>query len=108
MTLAVPKPVAAYFAAEAEKDADAISRCFTEGGIVRDEELDYRGREAIRQWEAAADAKYNYILAPLGVRAKENKVTVRARFTGDFPGSPIDLDHIFTLSNNKIASLEIR
>jgi hypothetical protein len=36
------------------------------------------------------------------------QVTVRARLTGEFPGSPIELDHIFTLSNGKIASLEIR
>ena len=33
---------------------------------------------------------------------------VRARLTGEFPGSPVELDHIFKLSNNKIASLEIR
>ncbi|MGH9528982.1 MAG: nuclear transport factor 2 family protein [Terriglobales bacterium] len=108
MTLAVPKPVAAYFTAEAEKDAYAISRCFTDDGIVRDEGLDYRGRDAIRQWKAAADAEYNYVLAPLRARTEENKVTVRARLTGDFPGSPVELDHIFTLSNKEIASLEIR
>ena len=108
MTLAVPKPVAAYFAAEAVKDADAISRCFAENGVVRDEGLDYRGRDAIRRWKAAADAKYNYVLAQLGVLVEQNTVTVRARLTGNFPGSPVELDHIFILSDNEIASLEIR
>ena len=108
MTLAVPKPVVAYLAAEAAKDADAISHCFTKEGVVRDEGREYLGRDAIRQWKAAADAKYNYVLAPLGVRAEENKVTLRARLTGDFPGSPVELDHIFTLSKDGIASLEIR
>ena len=107
MTLAVPKPVAAYLAAEAAKDAGAISRCFTEDAIVRDEGLDYHGRDAIRQWKAAADSKYNYVLVPLSVRAEGTKLTVRARLVGDFPGSPVELDHIFTLSNNEIASLEI-
>jgi hypothetical protein len=107
-TLAVPKTVAAYLAAEAAKDAQAISQCFTEDGVVRDEGLDYRGRDAIQQWKAAAAAKYHYVLAPLGVRAEGNKVTVRARLIGDFPGSPVELDHVFTLSNNEIASLEIR
>ena len=48
MTFAVAKPVAAYLAAETAKDADAISRCFTEDAIVRDDGLDYRGRDAIR------------------------------------------------------------
>ncbi len=35
------------------------------------------------------------------------KVTVRGRPTGEFPGSPAELDHIFETANNKIASLEI-
>ena len=108
MTFTVPQVIALYLAAEAAKDADAISRCFAQDGAVRDEDRDYRGRDAIRHWKTTADAKYNYVLAPLGVRAEGNKVTVRARITGDFPGSPVDLDHIFTLSNDEIASLEIR
>ena len=37
MALNVPEPVVAYLAAEEEKDADALSRCFTEDGIVHDE-----------------------------------------------------------------------
>jgi hypothetical protein len=34
MTFAVPKPVATYLAAEAAKDTDVISRCFTEDGLI--------------------------------------------------------------------------
>jgi hypothetical protein len=30
------------------------------------------------------------------------------RVTGAFPGSPVDLHHVFTLDGEKIASLEIR
>jgi ketosteroid isomerase-like protein len=108
MTLVMPKAVAAYLAAEAAKDPDAISRCFTEDGVVRDEGREHRGRDAICQWTAAANAKYNYVLAPLGLRTEGKAVTVRARLTGNFPGSAVDLDHIFTLSSNEIASLEIR
>jgi hypothetical protein len=36
MALNVPEPVAAYLAAEEAKDADALSRCFTEDGTVHD------------------------------------------------------------------------
>jgi len=50
MTFTVPQVIAVYLAAEAAKDADAISRCFAQDGAVRDEGLDYRGRDAIRQW----------------------------------------------------------
>ena len=44
MALNVPDPVAAYLAAEEAKDADSLSRCFTEDGIVHDEGREYRGR----------------------------------------------------------------
>jgi ABC-type maltose transport system permease subunit len=37
MALDVPEAVAAYLAAEEAKDADALSRCFTEDGTVHDE-----------------------------------------------------------------------
>ena len=108
MTLAMPKPIAKYLAAEAAKKPDAISLCFSEDGVVRDEGLDYRGRDAIRQWKASADAKYNYVLVPFAVYTEGNKVTVRVQLTGDFPGSPVNLDHIFTLSKDEISYLEIR
>jgi ketosteroid isomerase-like protein len=108
MTLDAPEPITAYLAAEEAKDADALSRCFTEDGTVHDEGRDYRGRDAIRQWKQVADEKYRYVLQMVNAQTRGNEVTVRARLTGEFPGSPVELDHIFKLSNNKIASLEIR
>ena len=108
MALDVPEPVAAYLAAEEAKDADALSRCFTEDGTVHDEGRDYRGRNSIRQWKQEVDTKYRYVLQAVNVQTLGDLVTVRARLTGRFPGSPVELDHIFKLSNDKIASLEIR
>ena len=108
MTLDIPEPVAAYLAAEETKDADALPAAFTEDGTVRDEGQDYLGRDAIRQWKQAADEKYRYVLQMVNAQTHGNEVTVRARLTGEFPGSPVELDHIFKLSNDKIASLEIR
>jgi hypothetical protein len=108
MMLKVSEPVAEYFAAEEEKDAEKLSLCFIEDGTVHDEGLDYRGREAIRQWKQEADMKYRYVLLPLDAQTNGNEVTVRARLTGDFAGSPLELNHIFKLKSNKIASLEIR
>jgi hypothetical protein len=108
MALDVPRPVAAYLAAEVAKDADAISCCFTEDGSVSDQGRDYLGRDSIRQWKQEVDTKYRYVLQPINVQTHGDKVTVRARLTGEFPGSPVELDHIFKLSNGKLASLEIR
>src|SRR5260221_1235124 len=108
MAIDVPEPVAAYLAAEEAKDADALSRCFTEDGTVHDEGRDYRDRDAIRQWKQAADEKYRYVLQMVNAQTHGDEGTVRARLTGEFPPSPVELDPIFEPSNNKIASLEIR
>jgi ketosteroid isomerase-like protein len=108
MALNVPEPVAEYLAAKEAKDADALSRCFTEDGTVDDEGRDYRGRDAIRQWKQAADEKYRYVLQTVNAQTHGDKLTVRARLVGAFPGSPVELDHIYKLSNGKITSLEIR
>jgi hypothetical protein len=83
-------------------------RCFTEDGTVHDEGQDYHGRDSIRQWKQAADAKYRYVFQTINVQTFGDLVTVRARLTGEFPGSPVELDHIFKLSGDKMASLEIR
>jgi len=82
--------------------------CFTEDGSVHDEGQEYYGRDSIRQWKQAADAKYRYVLQTVNVSNVRRLVTVACRLTGEFPGSPVELDHIFKLSNDKIASLEIR
>jgi hypothetical protein len=108
MAFDVPEPVAAYLAAEEAKDAHALSRCFAEDGTVHDERQDYLGRASILRWKQAADAKYRYVLQAVSVQTCGDLVTVRARLTGEFPGSPLELDHIFKLFNDKIASLEIR
>lgn len=108
MKLNLPEPVAAYLAAEEAKDAEKLALCFTDDGTVRDEQEEYHGREAIQQWKQKVDAKYRYVLVPLQAHAQADQSIVRARLTGDFPGSTVELDHIFKLSGDKIASLEIR
>jgi hypothetical protein len=107
MPLNVPPIVAEYLEAERARDGRRLSLCFAGNGVVHDEGKDRRGREAIREWKEEVDAKYKYVSEPLAASADENTVTVRARLTGDFPGSPVEVDQIFTLEGGKIVSLEI-
>jgi hypothetical protein len=75
---------------------------------VHDEGRDHRGLDAIRAWKRQADAKYQYVMEPLNASVGETIVTLRARLTGNFPGSPIELSYTFTLAADQIAALEIR
>ncbi|HEY3129581.1 MAG TPA: nuclear transport factor 2 family protein [Acidobacteriota bacterium] len=108
MPLNVPPIIAEYLEAERAKDARRLSLCFAGNGVVHDEGKDRRGRDAIREWKEEVDAKYRYVSEPLAASVNENTVTVRARLTGDFPGSPIEVNQVFTLEGGKIVSLEIR
>jgi hypothetical protein len=106
MTLDLPKPIAAYFAAD-KADSDAVSGCFTEKAVVKDEGHTYNGRAAIKKWKADASAKYQYTCQPFACEQKEGKTVVTSRLTGNFPGSPVDLRFFFELEGERIASLEI-
>ena len=102
----LPAPVAAYFAADTT-GAEAVARCFTGGAVVIDERQEYRGRRAIMRWKAEVSAKFRYTVERLGVHISRDQITVTARVTGDFPGSPVELQYHFTLEGDKIARLEI-
>jgi len=106
MTLDLPTPVADYFSADAS-DSEAVAQCFTENAVVKDESHTYKGRAAIRQWKAAASAKYQYTSEPFVCERRDGQVIVTSRLTGNFPGSPVNLRFFFRLEGDHIESLEI-
>ncbi len=107
MSLTLPKTVANYLAAVEAKDADMLALCFADDALVHDEGRDYRGLDAIKSWMQETQTKYKYVMKPLDASVSGKTVKLRARLTGEFPGSPVDLDFRFTLANDKISSLEI-
>lgn len=107
MPLTLPAPIARYFEAQQSRDLDAQTECFADDAVVHDEGRDYHGRDAIRAWKEAVQQKFTYETEPRNVSSAGNVVTVDVRLTGNFPGSPVDLDHVFTLLGDKISSLVI-
>ena len=105
-SLNLPKPIAAYFTAD-KGDGDAVSRCFTDDAVVKDEGHTHRGRAAIKRWKTDASAKYEYTSEPVACEEKDGKTIVTSHLVGNFPGSPVDLRYFFKLAGDKIASLEI-
>jgi hypothetical protein len=45
---------------------------------------------------------------PIAVTVRDGKAVVSTTLTGDFPGSPITLDFVFTLEGARIAALEVQ
>ena len=99
--------IEAYFDGANAHDADACAACFADDAIVRDEGREMRGVGAVRDWMRAAIAKYRHTVEVLSSVTSGDGITVRGRVSGNFPGSPIELRHIFVVAGGKITTLEI-
>ena len=85
-----------------------MSRCFAEDAIVQDEGRSIQGHAAIREWQLETKKKYQHTIEPLASAEKDGTPVVTARLTGNFLGSPVDPQLIFTVDAGKIRSLEIK
>lgn len=106
MSILLPKPIENYFNADADC-ADALTQCFTENAVVKDEGSTHIGVEAIGQWKAAVAEKYVYTSTPFACKNADGLYLVLSHVAGNFPGSPVDLRYAFRLEGDKIHHLEI-
>lgn len=105
--MTLPPPIATYFAADAARDEAALAASFAPGARVQDESRIHAGPEAIAAWWRAAKARYNHSAEVLDMERLGAQILVRARVTGDFPGSPLVLRYAFGLAGDRIDSLQI-
>ena len=107
MPVNLPRPIALYIEAENTGDVKLFDQCFAEDAVVRDENETHEGLAEIKKWKAETKKKYQHTVDPLRVSEKDGRFIVTNRLTGNFPGSPIELEFVFTLKDDKIVSLEI-
>lgn len=107
MTMTLPEAIERYFIACNSNDAGLLASCFVEDAVVRDENAEHRGHAAIANWLREAQRRYDYRAMPLDTSGSGAAVCVRARISGSFPGSPIELNHRFDLTRGRISTLVI-
>jgi hypothetical protein len=108
MSLHLPPAIDLYIKAENSGDVESLSECFASNATVRDERRTYAGLAAIKEWKAETKKKYNHTVAPLEVSDRAGKTVLKAKLTGNFPGSPVTLEFSFVLEGGKIVLLEIQ
>ena len=96
----LPDNLLRYFAAQNRHSADAMTACFAPDAEVQDEGRAYVGRDAIRDWKIETIAKYGISIEPLSATDRGSTLTVVARVTGNFPGSPADLTYDFVIDGS--------
>ncbi|SAI65322.1 SnoaL-like domain [Bordetella ansorpii] len=107
MSLALPTPVSLYFEISNGADAGGLVRCFASDAVVVDEGRTHQGLAAIQSWQREAKQAFDYTVQPSDVKQDGDRLTVTTNVEGNFPGSPVALDHVFELAADKITSLEI-
>lgn len=80
---------------------------FAPDAIAADEGHQHDGHAAIDAWWSESQAKYQAVAEPLEVNTKDGAHEVRAKVTGQFPGSPITLTFAFQMKDDRIAALRI-
>ena len=107
MSIKLPHPISAYFAAD-KLDGEAVARCFSNDAVVKDEGRTYSGIAAIKRWKSETTSKYTYTSEPFSCEKSSDAIIVASHLTGTLPGSPVDLRFFFRLDDHgKISSLEI-
>jgi hypothetical protein len=99
--------VQAYFDADKQNDGRAPLHVFAPDATVTDDGHTQTGHQAIDAWWRDVKAKYQAVAEPLEVEAEDDTLKVRAKATGQFPGSPVTLTFLFTIKDHQIAALEI-
>ena len=108
MSVQLPKPIELYMASENAHDTDALAACFAPDATVKDEGRTRKGLKDIVAWRHETAEKYQHTVKPIAVAEQAGRTVVTTKLSGNFPGSPITLDFVFQLRNDKITSLDIR
>jgi ketosteroid isomerase-like protein len=107
MAIDLPESISRYFAADRERDAEAVVQCFAPNATVRDEGRTHVGRDAIRNWKQDTASAFSYTVEPFSMTREGDRIVVTSHLAGNFPGSPVDLRYLFAISGEQITALEI-
>lgn len=106
--IGLPDVIVAYWSAANAGSILEACQCFSPNSVVRDESQTHQGTEAIGLWIADTTRKYHPSVEPLRWQKMDERYHVTAKVSGTFPGSPVELEYVFTLENEKISHLEVQ
>jgi len=109
---AMPKPVEAYIRAINAHDADALQSSFAPDAVVKDVGREIRGIAVIKEWADHEIFAVNVTLEVMEVVERDGQTIVTVKVDGTFDRSglsdPLVMDHCFTITGDKIATLTCR
>jgi|ERR1700680_1441335 len=107
MKAQIPAVITTYFEASNANDIEALVACFSPDAQVTDENQIHRGAAEIKAWGENVRKKFLFKTDILKATERDSGAVVTAKLSGNFPGSPVELEFTFILDHNKICSLVI-
>src|SRR5882724_904854 len=96
----LPEPLASYYTAVNAGDNEHVLALFVDDAVVKDEQEEHRGLDAIRSWMRETTRKYGPIaVQPTAITESGGATVVTSTVAGDFKGSPATLRYTFTLEH---------
>jgi hypothetical protein len=96
-----------YLTTTKDEIGPMLDQLFTDDAIVHDEGRTHAGIDAIRAWNSGVATAFTFTRTVLDTERREGAAIVHTRLDGNFPGSPVELHHHFSLAGGKIWALTI-
>lgn len=103
----IPDVVRGLVTAQNNADVEAFAQHFTTDAIVYDEGKTHQGIQAIKAWNKKTTEEYQTHLNVLDFSTSGQESILTVQVSGNFDGSPIQLDYHLEITQNKISSLRI-
>jgi hypothetical protein len=103
----LPANVAAYLTTPKDQLSDGLDQLFTSDAVVHDHGRTHVGIDAIAAWSNEVASAFTFTRTVISVFVQPNSALVGVLVQGDFPGSPVELHHHFSLADDRIAAFTI-
>jgi hypothetical protein len=103
----LPAAVASYLSTPKELLSEVLEQIFEDDAVVHDDGQTHVGIDAIASWTDQVASAFTFTRTVISVIVQPNASIVVVLLKGDFPGSPVELHHHFSLTDNRISALTI-
>lgn len=103
----LPAAVATYLTTPKGLMSEELEQVFTGDAVVHDDGHTYIGIDAIASWTNQVASAFTFTSTVISAIVQPNAPIVGVVVNGNFPGSPVELHHHFSLAGLRITALTI-
>ncbi len=97
----------AYLAGTNTNDSQTSLSGFSKEAVIQDENKTYTGLAEMEAWWRKTKEEYGTQLEVTGFTGSAERIELNVKCSGTFPGSPVQIPHVFELSEGEINKLVI-